>query len=103
VTDSHGRFWAAKAAVEVLTTRTGVAVLMHGVRQSLTTASTVVENDSDKIALSVAQDLSVLGVAPFGSACKLLVAVESNRPNASSETEDGGKNNRFMGGVALSF
>ena len=41
--------------------------------------------------------------APFGSVCKLLVAVESNRPNASSETEENGKNNRFMGGVALSF
>jgi hypothetical protein len=104
VSDSHGRFWAARAAVEILTTRTGVAVLMHGVRQSLATPSTVIANDSDKIALSVAQDLSILGVTPFGSACKLLVAVESNRPNASSETgEDGAKNNRFMGGVALSF
>ncbi|MGH9367451.1 MAG: carboxypeptidase-like regulatory domain-containing protein [Thermoanaerobaculia bacterium] len=104
VSDSQGRFWAAKAAVEILPTRTGVALLFHGVRQSLTTASTVVANDSDKIALSVAQDLSVLGVTPFGSACKLLVAVESNSPNSSSDGgEEIAKNNRFMGGVALSF
>jgi hypothetical protein len=103
VSDSRGRFWSAKAGIEVLPTRTGVAILLHGVRQSLTTPSTVIANDSDKIALSVSQDLSVLGLTPFGSVCKLLLAVESNRPNASSDNEDAPKNNRFMGGVALSF
>jgi len=101
VTDSSGRFWSARAGVEVLPTHTGVAVFVHGVRQSLTTAATVIPNDSDKIALSLAQDLSVLGVTPFGSVCKLLLAVESNRIN--SENEDTPKNNRVMGGVALSF
>jgi hypothetical protein len=101
VTDSHGRFWSARAGVELLPTHTGVAVLVHGVRQSLTTAGSVIPNDSDKVALSLAQDLSVLGITPFGSVCKLLVAVESNRilPDSDETT----KNNRLMGGVALSF
>jgi hypothetical protein len=102
VTDSRGHFWSARAGVEVLPTRTGIAVLLHGVRQSLTTPAAVVANDSDKIALSLSQDLSVLGLTPFGSVCKLLLAVESNRANAS-EGEDSPKNNRLMGGVALSF
>ena len=103
VTDSHGHFWAARAEVELLPTHTGVAVLFHGVRQSLTTSATIVPNDSDKVALSVAQDLSVLGLTPFGSGCKLLVAVESNRANLTGDSEETPKNNRFMGGVALSF
>jgi hypothetical protein len=102
VTDSRGHFWAARAEVEVLPTHTGVALLFHGVRQSLTTSATIVPNDSDKVALSVAQDLSVLGLTPFGSNCKLLVAVESNRANLTGD-EETPKNNRFMGGVALSF
>lgn len=102
VSDSRGHFWSAKAGVEVLPTRTGIALLLHGVRQSLTTPSAVIANDSDKIALSLSQDLSVLGLTPFGSVCKLLLAVESSRANAS-EGEDSPKNNRFMGGVALSF
>lgn len=102
VSDSRGRFWSARAGIEVLPTRTGFALLLHGVRQSLTTASTVMANDSDKIALSVSQDLSILGLTPFGSVCKLLLAVESSRAN-TSEGEDSPKNNRFMGGVALSF
>ena len=103
VTDSRGHFWAARAEVEVLPTHTGVALLFHGVRQSLTTSATIVPNDSDKVALSVAQDLSVLGLTPFGSGCKLLVAVESNRASLNGDNEEIPKNNRFMGGVALSF
>jgi len=102
VSDSRGHFWSARAGIEVLPTRTGIALLFHGVRQSLTTPSAVIANDSDKIALSVSQDLSVLGLTPFGSICKLLLAVESNRANAS-EGESSPKNNRLMGGVALSF
>jgi hypothetical protein len=101
VTDSSGHFWSARAGVEILPTRTGVAVILHGVRQTLTTTSTVIPNDNDKIALSLAQDLSVLGLTPFGTVCKLLVAVESNR--IGSDSDDTPKNNRFMGGVALSF
>ncbi len=99
VTDSHGRFWSARAGVELLPTRTGMAVFVHGVRQSLTTPATVILNDSDKIALSLAQDLSVLGLTPFGSVCKLLVAIESNRVKSESPEDS----TRFMGGVALSF
>jgi hypothetical protein len=99
VTDSRGRFWSARAGVELLPTRTGVAVILHGVRQSLTTPGTVILNDSDKIALSVAQDLSVLGLTPFGSVCKFLMAVESNRVKSEGNEDS----TRFMGGVALSF
>ena len=56
-----------------------------------------------KIALSVAQDLSVLGLTPFGSACKLLLAVETNRVTPQENADEAAKNNRFMGGVALAF
>ncbi len=104
ISDSRGHFWSATAGVEILPTQTGVAVLVHGVQQSLHTPATVIANDSEKIALSVAQDLSVLGLTPFGSACKLLLAVESNRTAPVTESGDEAtKNNRFMGGVALSF
>lgn len=103
VSDSRGHFWSARAGVEVLPTRTGFAVLLHGVRQSLTTPSSVIANDSDKVALSVSQDLSVLGLTPFGSACKLLLAVESSRARGSEGEDSPKTNQRLMGGVALSF
>ena len=103
ITDSRGHFWSASAGVEILPTQTGVAVLLHGVRQPLMTPTTAIANDSDKIALSVAQDLSVLGLTPFGSVCKLLAGrrVQSRQP--LGEREKSPKNNRFMGGVALAF
>jgi Carboxypeptidase regulatory-like domain len=101
VTDSTGHFWTARASLEVLPTRTGIAVTLHGVRQNLATPSSVVVNQSDRIALSLAQDLSVLGVTPFGSVCKLLVGIESNRP--AGDNDEAPKNNRLLGGVALSF
>ncbi len=105
ISDARGYFWSATAGVEILPTQTGVAVLVHGVRQQLSTQSTVIANDSDKIALSLAQDLSVLGLTPFGSACKLLLAVETNRVSPSQENADevAKSNSRFMGGVALAF
>src|SRR5258706_965403 len=79
ISENQGRFWSARAAVEILPTRTGVAVLVRGVSQSLATAAALRSNDSGKIAISLAQDLSVVGVNPFGSVCKLLVALESPR------------------------
>ena len=104
VSDSSGHFWAARAGVELVPTGTGIALLVHGVRQSLTTPSTVIGNNADKVALTLAQDLSVLGLTPFGSLCKLLVAVESNRTlPGPDDNGDVPRNNRFMGGVALSF
>jgi hypothetical protein len=65
-------------------------------------------NDSDKLAVSVAQDLSVMGFTPFGSACKLLVALESSRNPLNGERkrrsdEEAPTTSRLMGGVALSF
>jgi carboxypeptidase family protein len=103
VTDSRGYYWSARAALEVLSTKTGVAVILHGVRQALETPSATVNNDADKVALSIAQDLSVLGLTPFGSVCKLLLAVESNRTNPSPDDDSLKSSSRFMGGVALSF
>jgi len=102
VTDNQGHFWSARAAVEVLPTRTGVAVLVRGVRQSLATVAALRSNDSRKIAISLAQDLSVLGINPFGSVCKLLVALESAR-SASLTGDDSVSTNRLLGGVAISF
>jgi hypothetical protein len=102
ITDNQGHFWSARAAVEILPTRTGVAVLVRGVRQSLATAAALRSNDSRKIAISLAQDLSVFGVNPFGSVCKLLVALESAR-SAGLTSDDSPSTNRLLGGVAISF
>ncbi len=102
ITDNRGRFWSARAAVEILPTGTGVAVLVRGVRQSLATVAALRSNDSRKIAISLAQDLSVVGVNPFGSVCKLLVALESAR-SPSLTSDDSPSTNRLLGGVAISF
>lgn len=109
ISGSGGYFWSARGAVEVLPTRTGVALLVRGVRQGLETASATYSNDSDKLAVSIAQDLSVMGITPFGSICKLLVALESARNPLNAERkghngdEEAPKTSRLMGGVALSF
>jgi hypothetical protein len=102
ITENRGRFWSARAAVEIVPTRTGVAVIVRGVRQSLATAAALRSNDSRKIAISLAQDLSVVGVNPFGSVCKLLVALESAR-SAPLASDDSPSTNRLLGGVAISF
>lgn len=110
ISSSNGQFWSARAAVEVLPTGTGVALLLRGVRQGLMTPGAIHSNDSDKLALSIAQDLSVMGFTPFGSVCKILVAVESARSavNVSdrkkfSSDEEPPTTSRLMGGVAVSF
>lgn len=103
VSNSGGRFWSARAAVEVVPTHTGLALLVRGVRQRLGSAAARHSNDSDKVALSVAQDLSVIGVTPFGSVCKLLVALESGRSTAALDTEDQRLSRRVLGGLAISF
>jgi hypothetical protein len=108
ISSSNGRFWSARASVEVLPTGTGVALLLRGVRQGLMTPAALHSNDSDKLALSIAQDLSVMGFTPFGSVCKLLVAVESARSAVYSDRkisaeEEAPATSRLMGGVAVSF
>jgi hypothetical protein len=97
-----GRFWSARAAVQVLPTRTGVAVLVRGIRQNLATSATIVPNDSNKLAFSIAQDLSVIGLTPFGANWKLLVAFEQAQ-GTTPEVKDEATANRLLGGVALSF
>lgn len=103
ISGSEGHFWSARAAVEILPTRTGVAILVRGVRQSLESPSASHTNDSDKLAVSIAQDLSVIGVTPFGSDWKLLLALESARSTAASDREDPTSTSRIMGGLALAF
>jgi hypothetical protein len=103
VSSNQGRFWSARAAVEMLPTRTGVAILVRGARQKLETPAALRSNDSDKVAVSVAQDLSVIGITPFGSVCKLLVALESARTRATTEREEAAATKRLLGGLAISF
>lgn len=104
ISGSRGHFWSARAAVEVRPTRTGVAVLVRGVRQALEQKSSPARlNDSDKLSLSVSQDLSVLGVTPFGSVWKVLVAVEAARSTATTDREDPPLTNRLLGGLSLAF
>ncbi len=103
ITANRGQFWTARAGIELLPTRTGVALLLRGARQTLVTNSGIHLNESDKIAISIAQDLSVIGLTPFGSDCKLLMAIESARSTAAREREDASASNRFLGGLAISF
>ena len=103
ILDSRGRFWTARAGVEVLPSKTGIAVVLHGVRQRLATPASTLRNASDRVAISLAQDLSVIGLTPFGSICRLLVALESSRSSRLSEKSDAPINKRLMGGVAVSF
>jgi hypothetical protein len=104
ITSNQGRFWSARAAVEVLPTRTGIAVLVRRIRQDLRTPDAALANDSDKLALSVTQDLSIIGLTPFGAGWKLLVAIENAHGTGLSENKDiAATTNRLLGGVAVSF
>ena len=101
--DNRGRFWSARAAVEVVPTHTGVALVVRGVRQHMAGLAASRANESNKISVSLAQDLSVVGVTPFGSICKLLLALESARATARADREEPVATSRLMGGVAISF
>ena len=77
---------------------------MRSLRQDLETPVSVLANDSDKLALSVAQDLSIVGLTPFGADWKLLVAFEQAHGTSVSEpTEENATANRLLGGVAVAF
>jgi hypothetical protein len=105
ISSNRGHFWSARAAVEVLPTRTGVAVVVRNIRQDVKTPAALLANDSDKLAFSVAQDLSLIGVTPFGADWKLLLAFESAHGTTVSERkkDDAATANRLLGGVAVSF
>lgn len=104
IQSSDGSFWTARASLEILPTGTGVAILVRGVRQELATPGTTIDNDTDRMAVSVAQDLAVLGITPFGSACKLLVALEQAKTSTPQERrEEPVATSRLMGGVAVAF
>jgi hypothetical protein len=103
ITASDGHYWSARAAVEILPTKTGVAILVRGVRQSLESGAVSHTNDSDKLAISIAQDLSIVGLTPFGSDWKLLLALESARSTAATEREESASTSRILGGLALAF
>ena len=101
---ANGRFAAtAGSMARARVVRTGVAVLVRGVRQTLETASAPHTNDSDKLAVSIAQDLSVVGLTPFGSDWKLLLALESARSTTATDREEPASTSRFLGGLALAF
>ncbi|MGE5414182.1 MAG: carboxypeptidase-like regulatory domain-containing protein [Syntrophomonadaceae bacterium] len=104
VSSNAGRFWSATASIQVLPTRTGIALLVRNIRQDVQTPAGLVPNNSEKLALSVSQDLGILGLAPFGADWKLLVAVENAHGNGIAEHRDESVTaNRLLGGVAVSF
>ena len=104
ISANTGYFYSARAAVEVLPTKTGVAVLVRSLRQDLTTPAAVLANDSDKLAFSLAQDLSIVGLSPFGADWKLLLAFEQAKGTSVSEPADENATaNRLLGGVAVAF
>lgn len=103
IASNRGHFWSARASIEVLPTRTGIAILVHGIRQDLENPTAILANDADKLALSVAQDLSVLGLTPLGADWKLLLAFETARGTTTDRKEETSTANRLLGGVAVSF
>ena len=103
ITSNSGHYWSARASVEIIPTHTGVAVLVRGARQTLETLAAPQANDSSKVAVSVSQDLSVVGLSPFGSAWRLLMALESARSTATGERDDAQSTKRLLGGLAISF
>jgi hypothetical protein len=104
ISSNPGRFWSARASVEVLPTRTGIALLVRNIHQDIQTPAALLANDSEKLALSVSQDLSVIGLTPFGAAWKLLVAIENAHGTALADHRDEiATANRLLGGVAVSF
>jgi hypothetical protein len=104
ISGNTGHFYSARAAIELLPTRTGFAVLVRSLRQDLKTPASILANDSDKLALSVAQDLSIVGLTPFGADWKLLVAFEQAHGTSASEPADETATaNRLLGGVAVAF
>jgi hypothetical protein len=104
ITGNQGHYWSARASLELLPTRTGFAVVVRGIRQDLETPASVLSNDSSQLALSVAQDLSVIGLTPLGAAWKLLVAFERAQASTMSDRgEDAATANRLLGGVGVSF
>jgi hypothetical protein len=104
ISSNGGRFWSARASVEILPTHTGIALLVRNIRQDIQTPAARLENDSDKLALSVSQDLSIIGLTPFGAGWKLLVALENAHGTALSDRRDEAVTaNRILGGVAVSF
>lgn len=104
ISGNRGHFWSARASVEILPTQTGFAVLVRGIRQDLETPAALLANDSDKFALSIAQDLSVVGLTPFGADWKLLLAFEQAHGASVAERKDDTVTaNRLLGGVAVAF
>ena len=85
--------------------RTGVAVLVRGIRQDLQTPVAVLANDSDKLALSVAQDLSDhrpdARSAPTGSCSSRSRTARGT--GLSENKDDDATTNRLLGGVAVAF
>jgi hypothetical protein len=104
ISSNAGRFWTASASVQVLPTQTGIAVLIRKIRQEVATPAAVLENNSDKLALQVSQDLSILGITPFGAGVKLLVAIENAKGTGIAEHKDESVTaNRLLAGVGVAF
>jgi len=104
ISSNPGKFWSARASVEVLPTHTGIALLVRKIQQDIQTPAARLANESDKLALSVSQDLSIIGLTPFGAGWKLLVALENAHGTALADRRDDvATANRILGGVAVAF
>ena len=104
IASNAGRFWSATASVQVLPTQTGIAVLVRNIRQEVATPAAVLANNSDKLALQVSQDLSILGITPLGADWKLLVAIENAKGTGVADHKDESITaNRLLAGVGVAF
>jgi len=95
-----------EASVTVRPTKTGISCGLRRIRQLLMTDTAHLENYSDMLRVSLGQDLTVLGFDPFGAAWKLVLAYETDRNPAVSDSsgdESPSTKRRLMGGVSISF
>jgi hypothetical protein len=106
VFSASGHYYEGEASVTIRPTHTDVSCALRRIRQLLQSESGAASNFSDRVRVSVGQDLTVLGIDPFGTAWRLIVAYESDTTTVAQRDsfEDTALlKHRLMGGLSISF
>ena len=106
VISDRGQYYSGEAGITLRPTRTDLSCGVRHVRQVLIGDAGRTNNFSDKLRLSLGQDLTVLGFDPFGTAWKLVVSYETDTnalPVDNGVEEVAVLKRRVMGGLAISF
>jgi hypothetical protein len=106
VISDRAHYYSGEAGITLRPTRTDLSCAVRRVRQILVGDAGRTDNYSDKLRISLGQDLTVLGFDPFGTAWKLVVSFETDTnalPSDSGFEEVAVYRRRLMGGLAISF